>query len=103
MPKLSKHQLFPARAVHLDKNNARYHAFYGKALAFDKLQHHKAEAEMQTAVKLDAGNTDFRIILAEFFMEVGFLKRAEGELNRLLAVSPNNQEARIMLDNLAKG
>ena len=94
---------FLARAVHLDKNNARYHAFYGKALTFDKSQHHKAVTEMQNAINLDAENAEFRIILAEFFIEVGFLKRAEGELNRLLAIFPNNQEARIMLDDLAKG
>ncbi len=93
---------FLARAVHFDKNNARYHAFYGKALMFDKTQYHKAEAEMQTAVKLDAKNADFRLILAEFFMHVGFQKRAEGELNRLLAIFPNNTEAQTLLDKLAK-
>lgn len=94
---------FLARAVHFDKNNARYHAFYGKALTYDKSQSHKAEAELQTAIKLDAENADYRIILTEFFMKVGFQKRAEGELNRLLAIFPNNTEARTMLDNLTKG
>ncbi len=94
---------FLARAVHFDKNNARYHAFYGKALTFDKSQQHKAEAEMQAAIKLNAESPDFRIMLAEFFIQVGFPKRAEGELNRLLAIFPNNKEAQIMLDNLAKG
>ncbi|MEO6589668.1 MAG: DUF4388 domain-containing protein [Pyrinomonadaceae bacterium] len=93
---------FLARAVHFNKNNARYHAFYGKALSYDKSQYHKAEAEMQTAVKLDAENVDFRLILAEFFVQVGFVKRAEGELNRLLTIFPNNNDARNMLDNLAK-
>lgn len=89
---------FLARAVHFDKNNARYHAFYGKALTFDKSQYHKAEAELQTAIKLDAENADFRLILAEFFMQIGFSKRAEGELNRLLAIFPNNREAQTLLD-----
>ena len=94
---------FLARAVHFDKNNARYHAFYGKALTFDKSQYHKAEAELQAAVKLDAGNADYRFLLADFFIQVGFQKRAEGELNRLLAIFPNNKEAKILLDRLAKG
>ena len=89
-----------ARAVHFDKNNARYHAFYGKALTFDKSQYHKAESELQTAIKLDAESPDFRFMLAEFFMQVGFPKRAEGELNRLLAVFPNNNEAQTLLDSI---
>ncbi len=93
---------FLARAVHFDKNNARYHAFYGKALTFDKTQYHKAEAELQAAIKLDAENADYRIMLAEFFIQVRLLKRAEGELNRLLAIFPNNKEARTMLNSLAK-
>jgi len=93
---------FLARAVHFDKDNARYHAFYGKALSFDKSQHHKAESEIQTAIKLDAENADFRIILAEFFIEVRLIKRAEGELNRLLAIFPDNEEAQTLLDSLAK-
>ena len=91
-----------ARAVHSAKDNARYHAYYGKALASDSNRLHKAEAELQTAIKLDEGNPDFRIMLAEFFIQVGFLKRADGELNRLLTAFPGNQEAKILLDSLQK-
>jgi curved DNA-binding protein CbpA len=91
---------FLGRAVHLANNNARFHAFYGKALSVDKNQRHKAEMELQTAVKLEPSSADFRIMLAEFFMQVGLAKRAEGELNRLLAVLPDNKEARILLDSL---
>ena len=93
---------FFARAVHFDNKNARYHAYYGKVLSFDKSQYHKAEAEFHAAVKLDAKNADFRIMLAEFFIQVGLLKRAEGELNRLLAIFPDNREAKTLLDSLAK-
>lgn len=93
---------FLARAAHLANDNARFHAYYGKALAADNKQLHKAEVELQTAVKLDESNADFRIMLAEFFVQVGLLKRAEGELTRLLAVSPNNSEAKILLDSLQK-
>ena len=91
-----------ARAVFFDKDNARYHAYLGKVLAADERQSHRAEAELQTAVKLDSQNADYRIMLAEFFVEIGFLKRAEGELNRLLTMAPNNQEARRMLDSLKR-
>lgn len=93
---------FLARAVHFAQDNARYHAYHGKALSFDDRQRHKAEAELQAAVKLDAENADFRIMLAEFFIQIGFPKRAEGELNRLLAIFPSNREAQALLDSLAK-
>ena len=91
---------FLARAVHFAPDNARYRAYHGKVLSFDSKHRHKAEAELQTAIKLDAENVDFRIMLAEFFIQIGFLKRAEGELNRLLAIFPNNKEAQVLLDNI---
>ncbi len=50
---------FLARAVQLATDNARYHAFYGKALSSDKTQRYKADAEMQTAIRLDAENDIF--------------------------------------------
>jgi hypothetical protein len=39
-------------------------------------------------------------MLAEFFIRVRLLKRAHGELNRLLAAYPDNKEALAMLDSL---
>ncbi len=62
---------FLARAVHFAQDNARYRAYHGKALSFDDKQRHKAEAELQTAVRLDAENADFRLMLAEFFIQIG--------------------------------
>lgn len=91
---------FLARAVHLAPAVARFHAYYGKALAADETQRFKAEAEFQTAIKLDAENATFRLLLAEFFVQYNLLKRAEGELSRLLAVFPDNRDARVMLDSL---
>jgi curved DNA-binding protein CbpA len=88
-----------ARAAHFDPKNARYRAYYGKALAADASQRHKAEAEIQAAVKLDPNNPTFRLVLAEFFVQFNLLKRAEGELTRLLAIFPSNRDA---LDMLAK-
>ena len=95
-------QTLLARAAHFAPKNARYHAYYGKALSTDEKQRHKAEAEMQTALKLDPNNPTYRIILAEFFIQHNLLKRAEGELNRLLAIFPSNREARDLLDGLQK-
>ena len=89
-------------AVTLAPDIARYHAWYGKVLSHDESQRHKAEQEMQTAVRLEPDNPTFRMLLAEFFAELGQFKRAEGELNRLLAVIPNHPEAVRMLDSLQR-
>ncbi len=91
---------FLARAVHLAPNNARYHAFYGKVLSSDDGQRHKAESEIQTAIRLDPNNELYRLISAEFFIHHNLLKRAEGELKRLLAIAPDNREAQTLLDSL---
>lgn len=93
-------QPYISRAVHLSPDNARFQAYYGKVLSMDKTQRFKAEAALQTAIKLDADNPSYRIMLAEFFIKYNLVKRAEGELNRLLAIFPNNKEARALLDTL---
>jgi curved DNA-binding protein CbpA len=91
-----------ARAVHFAKDNARYHAFYGKALSMDERQRHKAEAELQMAIKLDGREAEYRILLAELYLQFKLFRRAESELQRLLAIHPNNREARTLLDSLRK-
>lgn len=91
---------FLARAVHLAANVASYHAFYGKALSFTDNGRHKAEAEMQAAIKLEPNNATYRMMLVEFFINVKLVKRAEGELGRLLAAVPDHKEARALLDSL---
>jgi curved DNA-binding protein CbpA len=88
------------RAVHLAPDVARYHAYFGKMLSMDKNQRYKAEAELQTAIKLEADNPSHRIMLAEFFIQYNLVKRAEGELTRLLAVFPDSKEAKALLDSL---
>ena len=89
-----------ARAVHYAPNTPRYRAYFGKALSSDPAQRHKAEAEMQAAIKQDPDNSTYRLMLTEFFIDIKLLKRAEGELNRLLAAFPNNREAQEMLASL---
>ncbi len=89
-----------ARAVNLAPDVGRYHAYYGRILSMDKNQRFKAEAELQTAIKLEADNPGHRIMLAEFFIQYNLPKRAEGELTRLLAIFPDNKEAQVLLDSL---
>jgi tetratricopeptide (TPR) repeat protein len=91
-----------ARAVFFSPDNPRYRAYYGKALSADDKQRHKAESEIQVAIRLDPTNPTFKIILVEFFIQMNMIKRAEGELNRLLSVFPSNREARVLLDSLRK-
>lgn len=93
---------FLARAANYSPKTAKYRAYYGKALSADSEQRHRAESEMQAAVKLDPENATYRLLLAEFFIAQNLHKRAEGELNRLLAIFPSNGEAREMLSRLGK-
>jgi DnaJ-class molecular chaperone len=93
---------FLARAVHFAPKVARYHAYYGKALSSDDKQRHKAESEMQVALRIEPNNATFRILLAEFFIQNNLLKRAEGELNRLLAIFPGHREAVDLLVSIKK-
>lgn len=93
---------FLARAVHYNPQNALYHAYYGKALSADEKQRHKAEAEMQTAVRLDPKNAKVRLVLVDFFIEYNMLKRAEGELKRFLDLVPDNKEAQKLLNSIAQ-
>lgn len=91
---------FLARAAHFAPKVAKHRAYYGRALACDEKFRHKAEAEMQAGIKLEPDNATFRIMLAEFFIQYNLLKRAEGELTRLLATFPSNREARELLESL---
>ena len=91
---------FLARAAYYEPRNARYRAYYGKALSVDDDQRHKAEKELATAVQMEPGNVTYRIMLAEFFIKHRLIKRAEGELKRLLEMSPGNQDALRLLDRL---
>lgn len=88
-----------ARAVDMVGDNAKYHAYYGRALA-ENDKKHQAESELQTAVKLDAENVDYRLMLVRLFIDIGLTKRAEGEIKRLLEIAPDNYEAKTLLDSL---
>ena len=90
------------RATRLNEDNARYHAFLGKALMKDDSQRHRAENELQKAIKIDKNNTTFRMMLAELYVEIGLSARAKGELTRLLKKTPNDQDAQSLLDRISE-
>jgi len=89
-----------ARSVHERPENALYHSYYGQALSFLEKFQHKAEAELQAAVRLDPKNAAIRLIVAQFFIDRNMVKRAEGELNRFLEIVPGNKEAKDLLRSL---
>jgi len=79
-----------AAAARLAPDQARFRAYYGRALATTETTRRLAEAELQTALKLDPENSNYRLMLAELYFELGFLRRAEGELKRVLRAEPSN-------------
>jgi curved DNA-binding protein CbpA len=91
-----------ATASRLIPHEARYRAYYGRALAADEKTRRLAENEMQAAVKLEPGNAAFRIMLAELYFELKFHRRAQTELDRALAIEPQNAIAHSLLRKLEK-
>ena len=89
-----------ASAARLVPNEARYRAYYGQMLVGQESTRRAAEAELQAAIKLDPGNADYRVMLAQLFRDLGFALRAKGEAERAVAADPNNQKARDLLREL---
>lgn len=91
-----------ASAARLAPNQPRYRAFYGQMLAGQENTRRAAEAELQAAVKLDPGNAEYRVMLAQLFKDLGFVVRARGEAERAVAADPNNRKARDLLRELKR-
>ncbi len=91
-----------AEAVCLAPQQARYHAYYGRALALDARTRRQAEAELQTAITLDPGNATYHVMLAELYHTLGHTRRAEGELIRALGHDPRHAGARQLLDQIKR-
>jgi DnaJ-class molecular chaperone len=80
-----------ARAV---PNEARYRAYYGRALAATEKTRRSAEAELQAAVRLDSSNASYHVMLAELYRDLGFALRALSEAQKALDIEPGNKDAR---------
>jgi curved DNA-binding protein CbpA len=87
-------------AARLEPRQPRFRAHYGRALASNPQTRHQAESELQAAIALDAGNVSYRVMLAEFYRDMGFQRRAQGELERALSIDPNDNAARQLLDSI---
>ncbi len=86
-----------ARAV---PNEPRYRAYYGRALALDTSTRRISEVELQAAIKLDPNNSEYRVMLAELYRDLGFLVRARSEAERAVAADANNRKARDLVKSL---
>jgi len=91
-----------AAASRLAPQQARYRAYYGKALAVEERTRRLAESELQAAVKLEPANATYRTMLAELYFDLKFYRRSQSELDRALALEPNNPAARSLLRKLEK-
>jgi len=78
----------------------RYRAFYGQMLAGNEQTRRAAETELLAAIKLDPANSEYRVILAELYRDLGLKLRAKGEAERAVAADPNNRKARELLRSL---
>jgi tetratricopeptide (TPR) repeat protein len=88
--------LFASAASAVPKE-ARYHAFYGHVLAGNERTRRMAETELLAAIKLDPNNSEYRVMLAELYRDLGLKLRAKGEAERAVASDPNNRKARELL------
>src|SRR6185369_8174808 len=83
-----------ARAV---PNEPRYRAYYGQVLAENEATRRAAETELSAAIRLDPQNSEYRMMLAELYRDLGLKLRAKGEAERAVAADPNNRKARELL------
>lgn len=81
-------------------NQARYRAYYGRALAQGKQTRRQAEMELQAAITLDRQNASYHVMLAELYRDLGLKRRAETELERALVIDPRHVTARRLLSAL---
>lgn len=91
-------------AALLAPNQARYRAYYGRALSRAAESRRQAEVELQAAVSLEESNPAYHFMLAEFYRDVGFRRRAENECQRALTLNPKHADAlRLMRELRAAG
>jgi tetratricopeptide (TPR) repeat protein len=91
-----------AAASRLNPQEARYRAYYGRALAANDQTRRLAESEIQTAVKLEPTSSLYRTMLAELYFDLKFHRRARAELDRALELDPRNATAHSLLRELKK-
>ena len=80
--------------------SAATRAHRGQMLAGNEKTRRAAEAELLAAIKLDPQNSEYRVMLAELYRDLGLKLRAKGEAERAVAADPHNRKARDLLQAL---
>jgi len=93
---------FFAEAASLEPRNGRYRAEYGRALIAQPQTRRLAEIELKAAMALEPHNGDYRLMLAELYQALGMRRRAASEIEKALAVDPQNTAAQQLLSTLKK-
>ncbi|HYJ84574.1 MAG TPA: DUF4388 domain-containing protein [Pyrinomonadaceae bacterium] len=91
-----------AVAARHSPNDARYRAYYGRALAASERTQRSAEVELQAAVRLEPANATYHTLLAQLYFDLQFHNRAQAELERALSLDPNNASANALQRRLQK-
>ena len=79
---------------------ARYRAYYGRALAENEGTRRQAENELKVAIALDTSNASYHVMLGELYARIGLPRRAQSEAERALAIDAQNAPARQLLNAL---
>jgi curved DNA-binding protein CbpA len=87
-------------AARLRPHQPEFRAYLGHAFARHEKTRRLAEAELLAAVKLDPANATYHVMLAALYRDLGFSRRAFGELERALSLDSQNAEAREMMRKL---
>jgi tetratricopeptide (TPR) repeat protein len=88
---------FIRSAIALEPNRSEYHAALGTLLAADPKTQQNADAELQTAIRLDSKNLTARNELARLLERRGDLHGAEEQMRLAISLEPKSVEARANL------
>ncbi len=91
-----------AEAARRAPQHAQYRAKLASLLAREEQTRRFAEAEFQHAIRLEPANADYRIMLAEFYRDIGFPRRAVGELERAVEANPKDTRLRRLLAEMQR-
>jgi curved DNA-binding protein CbpA len=89
-----------SEAVKLAPKEARFRAYYGRALGARQQTRRQAEAEILSAIAMEKNNPLFHIMLAEVYQNINLYRRALTSVETALSLDPNNELAKGMKNRL---
>lgn len=89
-----------SEAVKLAPKEARFRAYYGRALGARQQTRRQAEAEILSAIAMEKSNPLFYIMLAEVYQSINLYRRALTSVETALSLDPKNEVAKEMKNRL---